>query len=252
MGKKGVDVPYSLIETPRYRLKLAGKLQTTADQHATEMAIVHNSLLRGLNTIYLQAPNIKELKDVDDFLTYVNTWNVAVHKHHEDEETLVFPLIEKEVGVDGLMEENVIQHKAFSEGLNAFWDYIKAVQAKELPYVGQKVIQLIDNFGPTLREHLTDEINTLLALNQYNIDWKTVNKAIITHAIKTADKEKQIPFMMCSNDTTFEGGLHNDMWPPLPWLPMQLFRYWYFPKHKGAWRFGYSNSSGRPQELQFA
>ena len=86
------------------------------------------------------------------------------------------------------MEENVIQHKAFSEGLNAFWDYIKAVQAKELPYVGQKVIQLIDNFGPTLREHLTDEINTLLALNQYNIDWKTVNKAIITHAIKTADK----------------------------------------------------------------
>ena len=42
------------------------------------MALFHNLLLRGLNTIYLQAPFIKDI-DKKDFLCYVYRWYDAMN-----------------------------------------------------------------------------------------------------------------------------------------------------------------------------
>lgn len=37
------------------------------------MAIVHNIIIRGLNSIYLQAPHVQQ-KDFNDFLAYCYCW----------------------------------------------------------------------------------------------------------------------------------------------------------------------------------
>jgi hypothetical protein len=37
------------------------------------MAIVHNVIIRALNSIYLQAPHVQQ-KDVKDFLAYCYCW----------------------------------------------------------------------------------------------------------------------------------------------------------------------------------
>jgi hemerythrin-like domain-containing protein len=75
------------------------------------MAVLHNSFSRGLNSIYLQAPYIKE-EDVQDFIKYCLVWHSVVSTHHEQEEKLLFPAIEKAGGASeiGLMEENVKDH----------------------------------------------------------------------------------------------------------------------------------------------
>jgi hypothetical protein len=62
------------------------KDETEASAAASEMALVHNMIIRGLNSIYLQAPNIKLEKDVKDFLTYMYSWSLLVHMHHDNEE----------------------------------------------------------------------------------------------------------------------------------------------------------------------
>jgi hypothetical protein len=41
------------------------------------MAVVHNVILRGMNTIYLQAPFVKE-KDYKDFIGYCYCWHEVI------------------------------------------------------------------------------------------------------------------------------------------------------------------------------
>jgi hypothetical protein len=59
-----------------------GKEQSAAEKFATEMANVHNTLIRGLNSIILQAPNVKEPQDVKDFMKYAEIWHTLIHEHH--------------------------------------------------------------------------------------------------------------------------------------------------------------------------
>lgn len=96
-----------------------------------------------------------------------------VHEHHDNEEELFFPQIEKVVGVPGLMTANVEQHAAFHGGLETLLTYLDAVKAGEDKYEGKRLRSIIDSFMPVLAEHLYDEIKSLLALNKYEdkCDW---------------------------------------------------------------------------------
>ena len=48
--------------------------------------------------------------------------------------------------------------------------YVKACLAGSEKYDGNRVVDLIDDFGDILREHLNDEIDTLLGLRKYGED----------------------------------------------------------------------------------
>lgn len=158
------------------------------------MALVHNMIIRGLNSVYLQAPKIKAEKDISDFLTYMYSWSLLVHMHHDNEESVAFPLLEKDIGIDGYMEKNVDQHKLFGPGLTAFDDYVKAIRAGEIPFDGLKVQAIIDSFGEVFTSHLTEEISTLLDLEQFaeKIDWPYWNKMMQEKAVKAGDKVRII------------------------------------------------------------
>lgn len=153
------------------------------------MALVHNMIIRGLNSIHLQAPQIKEKKDITDFLTYMYSWSLLVHMHHATEESMIFPLLEGWIGVEGYMEKNVDQHKLFGPGLTAFDEYIKAVQAGEAEFDGTKVQTIIDSFGEIFTQHLNEEIDTFLSLEQFaeKIDWPDWNKKVQEKAVKEGD-----------------------------------------------------------------
>ena len=59
-----------------------GKKPSGAETFATEMANVHNVLIRGLNSIILQAPHVKETQDIKDFMKYAEIWYILIHEHH--------------------------------------------------------------------------------------------------------------------------------------------------------------------------
>lgn len=58
------------------------------------MALLHNSILRGYNSIYLQAPHIQEA-DKAAFIGYSLTWFKFVKSHHDDEEETLFTKVEE-------------------------------------------------------------------------------------------------------------------------------------------------------------
>ncbi len=58
------------------------------------MALLHNSILRGYNSIYQQAPHVRD-EDKASFVGYALTWYKFVKSHHDDEEAVLFAKVEE-------------------------------------------------------------------------------------------------------------------------------------------------------------
>jgi hypothetical protein len=101
---------------------------------------------------------------------------------------VAFPLLEEQAGKPGLMDGNKEQHKALSEGIEAFKAYVSEVAQNKTLYNGAKMVQLLNNFGSALVDHLNDEIPTILALEKHPINWHSYNKIVTKHAVNNADK----------------------------------------------------------------
>lgn len=202
-----------------------------------------------------------------------------MHEHHDNEESLVFQQIEEMAGEPGLMTANVDQHAAFHGGLETLHTYLEAVKAGEDKYDGKRLRSIIDSFMPVLREHLFDEIKTMLALEKYKDkgDWagwlKKVQEVIVGKMQQDPDSKVSapssfvrpiltarayctvqyttMPMFMYHHDETFD----NDIlpkWPPLPWIVHMLVSWVFARKHKSWWRFAPSDINGRPREMPFA
>jgi hemerythrin-like domain-containing protein len=130
------------------------------------MTHLHNIILRVLNSIYQQAPHVKETKDIKDFLQYIKAWHDILEQHHETEEKVFFPELEKLTGIPGCMDGNIEQHHAFEPGLVKIGKY--ATETLPETYDGAEARSIIDSFGSILQQHLNEEIETLKELKQYN------------------------------------------------------------------------------------
>ncbi|KAL9069922.1 MAG: hypothetical protein Q9161_005236 [Pseudevernia consocians] len=195
------------------------------------MTHVHNVIIRGVNSIYLQAPNVRNPSDIKDFLHFVTLWGNFVDRHHETEEESIFPDLEIFTEQKDLMQHSVEQHHAFHSGLQQLKDYASSTAPED--YSSDKLKSIIDDFGPTLQEHLIEEIDALLALRKYDnaLNWRLEGIAhrIQGHKNKTANyalQEEVFPFALSLADTTYEGGIHKNF-PPVPFFIPYIVHYWF-------------------------
>jgi len=134
-----------------------------------EMIIIHNLMLRGVNSIVLQCENVERSPaDVDSFVHYAQTWGQLVSKHHKEEEEVLFPSLEELLEAPGLMAGNVEQHESFHGGLDQYDAHLQDVLDGKQQYDGKKLRGILEGLMPALRTHLSDEIHTLLALQKYD------------------------------------------------------------------------------------
>ncbi|KAG0641336.1 hypothetical protein HOY80DRAFT_743710 [Tuber brumale] len=243
-ARQWADGPFQLITTPA----LEGDLKDPFIQAATEMALIHNIIIRGMNSIYLQAPHVP-VEDVQPFIGYCKAWSEFLHSHHKNEETILFPSIEKAAGVPGLMQPNVAQHQQFHDGLAKFDEYINAAVPET--FAGQKLIEILDTFARLLTQHLTDEIPTLTSLRKYGFEKVPITEIAeleAKHEFGTINKTTALAFMMTALDVTYEGGIHKNF-PPAP-APVRWFlRNVCTLPCRAFWKFAPCSTSGRPREL---
>ena len=159
------------------------------------MAHAHNVLIRGLNSIYQQAPNVSELQDAEDFLSFCRAWVEMVEHHHDNEETTMFPKLAAFTENPSIMAGNLAQHEAFQEGLHKLHNY--AVNTEAHAYNAATVKKIIDSFAPALIKHLHEEIGTFLALDKY--DSQGVLK--VWQESENAAKSVKNPHMFVSYDS---------------------------------------------------
>lgn len=89
-----------------------------------------------------------------------------MHHHHDAEEAIFFPEIERITKIEGIMEQNIEQHRAFTPGFDTFYEYCKTCPPKN--YDGEKLKSIVQAFAEPLIKHLYDEIETLRALDKYD------------------------------------------------------------------------------------
>ncbi|KAK4962931.1 hypothetical protein LTR10_000558 [Elasticomyces elasticus] len=212
MAPQWADQPYALNTTTEF-----SKDTSHAAYHvATEMALAHNGMLRGLNSIYIQAPFVPktDLIAIRDLQTYCQCWCEDVHHHHDAEETNFFPAIERITGIEGLMERNVEQHRAFTPGFEQFEKYVRNCSPKD--FDGQKLRGLIEDFAEPLNIHLKEEIDTLRDLDKY--DSKQIQEAYrqFEKLLMSGNSYRVAPLVFGTADRSFEGGMHN--FPAVPFF----------------------------------
>jgi hemerythrin-like domain-containing protein len=130
------------------------------------MSHAHNVLIRGLNSIYQQGAFVTTPTDVSDFLFYCTAWVKTVEHHHNAEETVLFPELEKFTNNPDIMRENKEQHEAFLAGLTDFEHYAANTTSDNYRWDDAKA--KLDAFAPALMKHLREEIPTLLSLKDYD------------------------------------------------------------------------------------
>jgi hypothetical protein len=214
------------------------------------MAVLHNGLIRGLNSIYLQAPHLSP-SDHADFILYCQGWSGILHAHHHGEETTIFPDIEAKSGVAGIMEVNVSQHHSFQPGLEEFDQYLLTPPAE---FSGSRLVELIDGFAPALVQHLAEEIPTLMELREYRgkLDVMQILNDEGRKIIGNLNKTLFLTSLTANMDRTFEGGIHK-LYPDAPWVVRKILIPWIWPWPKRkVWRFGSTTTRGLPKELPLA
>lgn len=83
------------------------------------MCLLHNAIIRGFNTIYLQAPHIQDA-DKAAFIGYSQTWFRFVKSHHDDEEDNLFPKVQDLLGDDPVWTETHEEHGTLIFPYDAF------------------------------------------------------------------------------------------------------------------------------------
>ncbi len=155
------------------------------------MANVHNTFIRTLNTIYLQAPYITTSRLAADFFQYCRSLGSLLYLHHSQEEAVLFPKWEKLSGQKGLMGANVHQHEEFQPKLAEFNKYVETTEPGD--YSAEKMKELIDAFAPALMTHLADEIPTIMALREYGSDVKKAHDEFESEVRRIVDAVCHFP-----------------------------------------------------------
>ncbi len=243
------DHPFSLIPTPIFLAKDSQATPDVFDELASEMALVHNIVIRGLNSIYLQAPHIKPA-DEKSFARYMASWYTLLHNHHHGEETMFFPEVAKMTGVEGIMDTNIDQHAAFHDGLEDFKTYADSVASGSEKYDGSRVIAIIDDFAPPLLQHLADEIPTILSLRPYADKLAGLPQLFQEEADKVGKAVGLSGIIwFCANlDSQYENGRWQN-WPPAPAHVKFLMRCVFWWTNADARKFGAVDRTGHMKPL---
>ncbi|KFY88129.1 hypothetical protein V498_06901 [Pseudogymnoascus sp. VKM F-4517 (FW-2822)] len=217
-NKPWADEPFKLIPTPLF----TQGPDEAVDQYvivASQMAIAHNTMIRALNSIYLQAPHVKP-EDYKDFIGYSQCWYQMITNHHRGEEDRLFPQIEERTE-KGLMEVNVEQHHAFEAGVEAYNTYLQSLLATSTAsFSGPELVSIIDSFAPALTTHLADEIPFLLSLRRYgdSLPLEKLVTAEFNKAGRGAIRTEGGHMFFVNLDRGYEGGL----WKDFPAIPVSF------------------------------
>lgn len=211
------------------------------------MALIHNVIIRGMNSMYLQAEHVRR-NEADEFLTFCQCWSELLHNHHHCEERAYFPVIERACGFEGIAEENVDQHEVFMHGLHRFDDYVYKVGAAD--YRGKELVEILDGFCADLQMHLTDEILWIQSLSKYpNLDLEKIDKQHAEYIRSRASKTRIMPVLLSNHDITYEDGIHK-WWPAEQHKAADFFlRYMWSLWNRKAWAYSSCALSGKPKRL---
>lgn len=216
---------------------------------ARQMAQIHNTIIRALNSSWNHAPSVKpSTKEAADFLLFNQQLFTTLDHHHKVEDDYMFPAIEKLLGRPGAMEESAKGHQSFAEGLAIFQKYVFVTSSDE--FNGTTFRHIIESFSPELIQHLHDEIISLTSLHVLDSSelmkiWKHTKGM----ALKGIDLYFDTPWTLGCQDKSFSIDGVKSPFPGARWITETVVRNWHARRHAGAWKFCPSDLHGHRRQM---
>ncbi|KAF1954692.1 hypothetical protein CC80DRAFT_416794 [Byssothecium circinans] len=214
--------PIPLIPTP-YHITHATDQYTRA---ASEKALVHNALIRALNSIYIRAPHVP-ITDYPNFMKYCLAAHEALTTYLQAEAEVFIPELERQTGVPGLLRANAEHHRAFSVGIAAWGNWLSSIATRKNNFSPDMCRTLMDDFLPALATHFNDGVAGVLL-----------------------SRTKTLPVLWANHDGEFEGG-GSRLFPQLSgvtgWGLRNMGRV-----NKEVWVYGTVGLNGRARVLRYA
>ncbi|KAG8927456.1 hypothetical protein FRC01_007468 [Tulasnella sp. 417] len=215
----------------------AGDLNDLYEMQPVRMAILHNIILRGFNSmIYYNGEVIAGTKKYMSFLSYCNQVINFVHHHHSIEETIFFPWLETKLG-EGAMGGNVEGHEKFRAPLATFEELLANLRGGEATWDLETFRKSLYDLVEVLRPHLEEEIETLrpekLKDHVPADEFKEKEKEAEKQIMKETSLIRDIPILLVNGDSV------NGAWfPPVPPPIAFLTKYPLWLIHSDWWAFG--------------
>ncbi|KAK4132008.1 hypothetical protein BT67DRAFT_132435 [Trichocladium antarcticum] len=251
-SKAWADSPIKLVTTPQFQTKNTDIFTSGA----THMALLHNSILRGYNSIYQQAPFVVD-QDKADFVGYCLAWFKFVKSHHDDEEATLFPKMEELLQDKTVFAETHREHESFLSGLASFNTYLTTLPTPT-DLSGAELLRIMSSFQTPFEQHFHSEIATISKFADHpnapkegtpeNDAAAATFKAWGKSTVTKAGVMDVVPFFLLNLDRTVEEGMWAN-WPPMPgpirWGLVNLAG----AVHSGWWKFASCDAQGMPHEL---
>ncbi|KAK0730200.1 hypothetical protein B0H67DRAFT_25699 [Lasiosphaeris hirsuta] len=246
------DGPMRLVTTPHFLTKKTDIFTSGA----THMALLHNSIIRSYNSIFLQAPLVLS-QDKADFIGYSLAWYRFVKSHHDDEEANLFTKVEELLEDKTVFDESHKEHESFLAGLAEFEKYLSGL-ASPADFSGEELVRIMGTFQANFENHFHSEISTIAKLAEHpntpkegtpeqiaaSATFKAWGKSTVTKAGIT----DVVPLFLLNLDRTVEDGTWSN-WPPMPapikWGLINIAGSF----HSGWWKFASCDAAGQPMEL---
>ncbi|KAG9013504.1 hypothetical protein FRB90_005997 [Tulasnella sp. 427] len=214
-----------------------GNISDVHEMQPIRMAILHNIILRGFNSMIYYSGEIRPgTKKYASFFGYCGEVMNMVHHHHSIEETLFFPFLESKLG-EGTMDGNLEGHEHFRAPLAAFEELLANLRSGQETWNVDVFRKAIYDLVEVLRDHLQSEIETLrpekirdqIPAAEFIAKEAEAEKIIMKESSLVTD----LPILLVNGDS------RNGAWfPKLPLPIAWLVKYVLWPIHSNWWAFG--------------
>lgn len=221
---------------------------------------LYNAMLRGINSLFLQAPFITALGDIVDFLFLAQSWAGWVRQHRDHLRTRMYPCFEEVLAEPGALTANLEETESFLPALEDLASY--AAQARDRPetYDAAKLLRIIEDLAPRLRHYFGAQLVAMMDMmtlcGRPGSAQGEARSVALLQSYQQLERELQSstdhlivpPMMIRLRDSTFEGGSD---WPKLSVLAVHQIADRLSAAHAGAWRFLPCTVWGKPRPLPF-
>jgi hypothetical protein len=214
---------------------------------AVEVVVIHNCLIRALNSIYVQAPHIP-LSEYNNFTTYALATYRGLVAHDPSSGNSLFSALERLTGNDRYTQH----HAEFDTPLTAWGNWLQSIASKKNNFSPDICRSMMDDFMPALHEHL--EIVPWCISLSFNESSEgphiaDMMKEHMERVFGQMSKTKILPVFVLNHDAAFMGEKHEFLggMALVRWVLREVCAM----KYKECWKFSTMGFDGKVREVMF-
>ncbi|KZW02261.1 hypothetical protein EXIGLDRAFT_735740 [Exidia glandulosa HHB12029] len=205
--------------------------QTVEEMLQYNMIHAHNTFKFGYDIILKHLDN-PPTNDLPNFIGYCEAWAISIVGHHDAEEEVVFPFLNRKMDFHKEQDE----HKVIHDTVDAILTFLTAAKADPSKFDAAHLKQILVEFREPLYSHLDEEVEHIAPANMTVFDKKELlelNASLDKHAKSHGDPFMLVPFMRSHTPPELK-----DSWPPMPWvLRKVVIPYVLARRYSGYWKY---------------